>query len=172
MHPFDLPVRRTAAGFAIAILVAACSGGSSTAAPSNGTSANGAVANADAPITITAPADGAQVSLPFQVQVASNEAIGTPETGDHHVHLYYDTDTSAADYDIVYGTSWQVTRPLAPGAHTIIAALANPDHSLAGPTTTIHVTVTAAGAGARSSGPSGASAAPSAPASAPPAPGY
>jgi hypothetical protein len=37
-----------------------------------------------------------------------------------------------------------VTRDLAPGEHTIIAALANPDHSLAGPTQEIHVTVSGA----------------------------
>jgi hypothetical protein len=41
----------------------------------------------------------------------------------------------------VYGTTWQVVRQLTPGEHTITVALANPDHSLAGPTEQIHVTV-------------------------------
>jgi len=71
--------------------------------------------------------------------------LGEPESGNHHAHLYFDTDTASADYDIVYGNAWQVTRSLAPGQHTIIVALANPDHSLAGPTQRITVTVGAAG---------------------------
>jgi len=95
-------------------------------------------------ISIAGPAGGATVSVPFDVQLAASVPIGEPETGNHHAHLYFDTDTNAADYDIVYGTTWQVTRDLAPGEHTIIAALANPDHSLAGPTQEIRVTVSGA----------------------------
>jgi hypothetical protein len=98
-------------------------------------------------IAIASPADGATVSVPFDVQLESSVPIGEPETGNHHAHLYFDTDTNAADYDIVYSTTWQVTRDLAPGEHTIIVALANPDHSLAGPTQEIHVTVAGAGSG-------------------------
>ena len=115
-------------------------------------------------IAIASPADGATVSIPFEVQLNSNVPIGKPDTGNHHVHLYFDTDTNAADYDIVYSTTWQVTRELTPGPHTIIAALANPDHSLAGPTQEIHVTVSGSGGsggGGRSSAPA-PSAAPSA----------
>ena len=96
-------------------------------------------------IAIASPADGATVSVPFDVQLESSVPLGEPETGNHHEHLYFDTDTNAADYDIVYGTTWQVTRDLAPGEHTIIVALANPDHSLAGPTQEIHMTVSGAG---------------------------
>ena len=96
-------------------------------------------------ISIASPADGATVSVPFDVQLESSVPIGEPETGNHHAHLYFDSDTNAADYDIVYGTTWQVTRDLGPGEHTIIVALANPDHSLAGPTQEIHVTVARAG---------------------------
>jgi hypothetical protein len=96
-------------------------------------------------IAIVSPADEATVSVPFDVQLESSVPIGEPETGNHHAHLYFDTDTNAADYDIVYSTTWQVTRDLAPGEHTIIVALANPDHSLAGPTQEIHVTVSGEG---------------------------
>jgi hypothetical protein len=98
-------------------------------------------------IAIASPADGATVSVPFDVRIESSVPIGEPETGNHHAHLYFDTDTNAADYDIVYSTTWQVTRDLAPGEHTIIVALANPDHSLAGPTQEIHLTVSDAGDG-------------------------
>jgi hypothetical protein len=112
-------------------------------------------------IAIASPADGATVSIPFDVQLESSVPLGEPETGNHHAHLYFDTDTNAADYDIVYSTTWQVTRDLAPGEHTITVALANPDHSLAGPTQQIHVTVTGSGGGGGSGAPA-PSAAPSA----------
>jgi hypothetical protein len=121
--------------------VAACSSGSQ--------SGGGGQA---ATISFAAPANGAQVTIPFGVQLDSSVPLGQPETGNHHAHLYFDTGTDAADYDIVYGNTWQVTRPLAPGKHTIIVALANPDHSLAGPTQTITVTV---GGGAGGTGGSG-----------------
>jgi hypothetical protein len=107
-------------------------------------------------IAIASPADGATVSIPFDVQLESSVPIGEPETGNHHAHLYFDTDTDAADYDIVYTNTWQVTRDLAPGEHTIIVALANPDHSLAGPTQEIHVTVSADGGSDGGSGDGGA----------------
>ncbi|HSL34153.1 MAG TPA: hypothetical protein VK871_10925, partial [Candidatus Limnocylindrales bacterium] len=51
------------------------------------------------------------------------------------------------------------------GEHTIIAALANPDHSLAGPTQTITIVV---GEGGSSPGDSGGGDAVASPAAAPP----
>jgi hypothetical protein len=101
------------------------------------------------------------VTVPFDVQLDSSVELGEPETGNHHAHLYFDTSTDAADYDIVYGTSWQVTRELTPGTHTITVALANPDHSLAGPTGQITVNVTGSGSG------SGSGASPATPTTAP-----
>jgi hypothetical protein len=130
-------------GIAIAFAVAACSSGSQAAGGSGQA----------ATIGIAAPQNGAQVTIPFNVQLESNVPLGDPSTGNHHAHLYFDTNTDAADYDIVYGNSWQVTRSLAPGQHTIIVALANPDHSLAGPTQTINVTVGAGGGSGGSSPP-------------------
>ncbi len=121
---------------ALSIVVAACSTGTKAAGGSGGDS-----------ISIASPASGAEVAIPFEVQLESNVPIGEPDTGNHHVHLYFDTGTDSGDYDIVYGTTAQVSRPLSPGTHTIIAALANADHSLAGPTQTITVTVTEGGAG-------------------------
>lgn len=139
-----------ALGIAIALLVAACGSASQ---------AGGGSADQPATIALTAPTDGAQVTVPFDVQLDSSVPLGEPETGNHHAHLYFDTDTDSADYDIVYGNTAQVTRPLAPGQHTIIVALANPDHSLAGPTQTITVTVGETG-GSGGSGGSGASPSP------------
>jgi hypothetical protein len=136
-------LKALALAFVIAMVAAACS--------------DAAGGNAgEQTIAIASPADGATVSIPFDVQLESSVPIGEPETGNHHAHLYFDTDTDAADYDIVYTNTWQVTRDLAPGEHTIIVALANPDHSLAGPTQEIHVTVSADGGSDGGSGDGGA----------------
>lgn len=131
----------------IALVLAACGAR---------TQAGGGDAATALTVAIASPADGGQVSIPFDVQLEANVPLGAPETGNHHAHLYFDTNTDSGDYDIVYGNSWQVTRSLAPGQHTIIAALANPDHSLAGPTQTITVTVGGSGAGDGSGPPASA----------------
>jgi hypothetical protein len=150
--------RGGALGLAILMLVAACSSGSQS---------TGGGAAQSATIGFAAPTNDAQVTIPFDVQLDSSVPLGAPESGNHHAHLYFDTNTDSADYDIVYGNTWQVTRPLATGQHTIIVALANPDHSLAGPTQTITVTV----GGSGGSGGSGASPSPVA-APSEPAPSY
>lgn len=151
-----LPIRRLLVGIVVVGAILAI-GGAAIQATSGG--ANGAT------LTVDSPADGAQVSIPFDVTLSSNVPLGSPETGFHHAHLYFDADTSATDYDIVYGNTWRVNRQLDPGKHTIIAALANPDHSLAGPTQTFTVTVTGSGSGGSGGGAGSSQApAPSAPA--------
>lgn len=89
---------------------------------------------------IVAPANRARLTVPFTVRLASNMPLGAPETGRHHVHLYYDTRTPTGSYDLVYGTTFKVT-DLRPGRHTILASLRNADHSDAGPRQLITVTV-------------------------------
>jgi hypothetical protein len=120
---------------ALALATAACTGSEAGGSPEGLT------------IRIASPADGATVSVPFDVQLEASVPLADPETGNHHAHLYFDTSTDSPDYDIVYGNTWQVTRPLAPGEHTIIVAMANPDHSPAGPTQEIHITVSGGGGG-------------------------
>lgn len=123
----------------IALLVAACSGADGAGgADAPGGDVAGAASES---ISLGQPADGETVSIPFDVRIDASVPLGAPETGNHHAHLYFDTGTDSADYDIVYGDTAQVTRPLAPGEHTIIVALADADHSLAGPTGEITVTV-------------------------------
>jgi hypothetical protein len=148
---------------ACALVAAACSAGAGTGAGGGSAAADGT----DATIGFVSPSDGATVSIPFDVQLKASEPLGDPSTGNRHAHIYFDTDTSAADYDIVYGTTWQVTRDLAPGDHKLTVALANPDHSLAGPTQ--EITVTVGESGGTESGDSGG-ASPSA--TSPPPPGY
>jgi hypothetical protein len=125
-----------------AMVVAACS------------SQAGASGTGDATIAIAVPDDGASVQVPFDIQLEASVPLGDPETGNQHAHLYFDTDTNSADYDIVYGATWQVTRELSPGEHEVTVALANPDHSLAGPTQSITIQVGEGAAGGASSAPS------------------
>jgi hypothetical protein len=157
LHRTTPAVRGTLAAILVALVVAACATGAGAA---DGAIAEGGDAG-DPTIGFASPSDGAPVSIPFDVTLTSNVALGEPETGNHHAHLYFATEPGGADYDIVYGESWQVTRPLSPGEHTITVALANPDHSLAGPTQQIRVTV--GGGDAGSSGGEAPGAAPSAP---------
>jgi hypothetical protein len=154
--------RTLAVGAALAI-VAALVLGACNAASSPGSGAGGG----NPTIEVTSPADGAQVSIPFSVTVQSNGPIGPPESGNHHAHLYFDTGIDSSSYDLVYSNTVQVTRQLSPGKHTIIAALANPDHSLVGPTKMFTVNVTGGGSGAGPSAGSSVGASPSAA-----APGY
>jgi hypothetical protein len=115
---------------ALALLAAAC--GDDVSEASSG----------DATIAITEPGDGATVGTEFTVTVDPSVEIGEPDTGRNHVHLYYDGVRSddPADYDIVYTTSFTVTR-LDPGEHTIEAVIANADHSVTDVATEIAVTV-------------------------------
>jgi hypothetical protein len=107
----------------------------------------------DLTVGIAAPADGAEVSIPFELTLESSVALGSPESGSHHVHLFFDTDTDSTDYELVYGPTVQVTRELAPGEHTIIASLRNADHSDAGSSQTITIVVSGTGGGSSSPAP-------------------
>lgn len=84
----------------------------------------------DITIEITGPSDGDQVdSSGFEVAVDSSVPIDEPDTGEHHVHLYYDGNTADGEYDIVYEDSFTVDR-LDEGEYTVEAYIANADHSL------------------------------------------
>jgi hypothetical protein len=110
----------------------------------------GSSGGGDLTLSIAAPSDGAEVSIPFDVTLESNVALGSPESGNYHVHLFFDTDTASSEYELVYGPTVQVTRELGPGEHTIIASLRNADHSDAGVSQTITVVVAGAGGGGAS----------------------
>jgi hypothetical protein len=130
--------RTLALALALAFVVGACD----VYAQGDGGSGSG---GGDLTLSVAAPADGAEVSIPFDVTIESNVALGSPESGNHHVHLFFDTDTDSSDYELVYGASVQVSRALAPGEHTIIASLRNADHSDTGQSQTITVVVAGAG---------------------------
>jgi hypothetical protein len=118
----------------LASLGAAC--GSSEEGGPSGTDA-GAAGGGDA-LSISAPEDGAEVSLPFTLEMSSADPLGAPETGDHHVHVFFDGDDSA--YEVVTTDTFEIT-DLSPGEHTLTASLRNADHSPAGTDVTIDLTV-------------------------------
>jgi len=129
--------RTLAITFVLAFVVGACD---AYAQPAGGTGGNAGLT-----LRVTSPSDGATVSIPFNVTLDSNVAIGPPESGNHHVHLYFDGATASGDYDIVYSNTVLVTRGLAPGTHTVVASLRNADHSDAGTYTTFTVVVSGSG---------------------------
>ncbi len=122
---------------ALALVGAACSDDDDTTETGAGGSGGG-----DMAITIATPADGAEVGDSVDVEVESDTEFGETDTGLHHVHLYYDgRSDDTADYDIVYGNSFTVSRDLEPGEHTIEAVIANADHSLTEASDEVTVTV-------------------------------
>jgi hypothetical protein len=127
---------------ALAVAAAACGddGDSTEAGGSGGESG-------DLTISVTEPGEGAEVGSPFDVAVDTSVDLGEPDTGLHHVHLYYDGDTDDGDYDLVYRPAFTVERTLDPGEHTIEAVIANADHSLTDARDEVVVSVGEGGAG-------------------------
>jgi hypothetical protein len=123
---------------ALALVAAACSGddddtvAGDPGAEGGDSGSGGGGGDGDMTISIADPTDGATVEPGFKVEVDPSVDIGEPDTGLHHVHLYYDGERSDGEYDIVYSADepWTVDRDLAPGEHTIEAFIANADHSL------------------------------------------
>ena len=134
------PVRSIVVIAAIALATAACGSGDSA-----GTSGGEEV-------TITSPADGANVTVPFTLEWDSMVPLGEPDTGKDHVHVYVDGESN--DYTVVGGTEFQV-KDLSPGKHTVEISLQHADHSPVGPKSEISVTVGGGGSESPSSEDSG-----------------
>lgn len=128
--------RAVVAVAALALLAGACGDdGDDTEASGGGGGGD------DLSITIETPTDGAEVDTPFEVEVDPSVDIGEPDTGLHHVHLYYDGEMAEGDYDLVYEPEFTVERDLGAGEHTIEAVIANADHSLTDARDEVTVTV-------------------------------
>jgi hypothetical protein len=127
-----------------AVTLSAC--GSNSAGVS--TSANN---GGDPKVTITSPADGASVQMPFLLKWDSSVPLGPPDTGKDHVHVFVDGNTN--NYTVVGGTQFQI-KGLSPGKHKIEISLQRADHSPVGPKSATTVTVGGSG-GSPSTGDSG-----------------
>jgi hypothetical protein len=133
-------------GAALALLAAGCGDDDdSTEAGSGGETGGGG--GSDMTIDLVAPADGDEVTTPFDLEVDPSVDIGEPDTGLHHVHVYYDGNTADGEYDLLYEPTFTVERDLDPGEHTIEAVIANADHSLTDARTEVTVTVGEGGSG-------------------------
>jgi hypothetical protein len=97
-------------------------------------------------LEISSPEEGAEVSSPFTLTVEASVPLDDPSTGEHHVHLCFDEADCDAEYQLVYGETFEVG-DLSAGEHTVEASLRNADHSDAGVSDEITVTVGGAGAG-------------------------
>jgi hypothetical protein len=117
---------------AAAILLAAGCGDDDDDTTAAGSGSGGEGGGGDMTVDIVEPGDGSEVGAEFDLEVDTSVDIGEPDTGLHHVHLYYDGNQSDGEYDIVYSVDepWTVDRDLPPGEHTIEAFIANADHSL------------------------------------------
>ncbi|SDU72411.1 hypothetical protein SAMN04488563_4341 [Jiangella alkaliphila] len=125
---------------ALTLVLAAC-GGDDDASTTSGDGGGPSV-------EILEPADGAELGVPFTFVVESSEELGTTESGNHHVHLYFDGDDSS--YEVIEsgnGEEHEITADsaaldgLEPGEHTMNVSLRNADHSAAGAEAEITVTV-------------------------------
>ena len=123
------------AGLPILALVAVACGSSAASGGSDSLS-----------MSISSPMQGAEVSSPFTVSVEASVPLDEPSTGEHHVHLCFDGEDCDAEYKLVYGNTFEVD-DLSPGEHTIQASLRNADHSDAGVSDEITVTIGEGGAG-------------------------
>jgi hypothetical protein len=122
-------------------------GGAEPASGSAPTGSGARGASGALSIAIDEPADGADVSGEFAVNMTPSVEVGEPETGLHHIHLYYDGAKGDGEYDMVFGESTTVTRQLDPGEHTIEAVVVNADHSPTDAHTSITVNVTGGATG-------------------------
>lgn len=124
-----------------ALMIAGCGGG--------GGYSNGGDSGGGGPtVTIQTPADGDTVDAPFKVIVDSSEDLGPTDSGNDHVHLYFDDNTdSYAVIDSGNGEAFEVTADspaldgIDPGEHTLHVSLRNADHSAAGAEDEVTVTI-------------------------------
>ena len=121
-----------------ALAIAACGDDDDAATGSGDEGGNG-----DGTVEIASPSDGDEVDSGFELEFSSSEELGPTDTGEKHVHLYYD---GSDEYEVVESTTFTVD-DLDEGEHTITAALANADHSETGAQDEITVTVGGGGGG-------------------------
>lgn len=125
------------------LVVAACGSGTEVAGTGGGSGGDGSMT-----LSIAEPHDGADIAVPFTVELDSSVPLGEPETGEHHVHVFFDGNDG--EYILAYGDSVEITEfpvELSPGEHVMNASLRNADHSAAGVETEITLNVGEGGSG-------------------------
>jgi hypothetical protein len=93
---------------------------------------------AKATLAVSEPGSTEAVSVPFTVKISTNVPLGTPASGDHHVHVYFDDNVN--QYTVMTSNTVQITSAPA-GVHVMHLSLRNANHSAAGVETSIQVTI-------------------------------
>jgi hypothetical protein len=119
---------KIAIGVAMLATLAACTGTSGTTGGDSGKLS----------VIVVEPISGATVSTPFTVKVDSSVPLGPSESGQHHVHIWF--DDSESDYLIVESNTTQITDAHS-GQHTMHVSLRNANHSPAGAEATTPITI-------------------------------
>jgi hypothetical protein len=73
-------------------------------------------------VTIEAPESGAEVQVPFTVEVSTSASLGPPDSGRPSLRVAID----GMEVATVNDTTFEVTRDLVPGPHTIHVSLLLP----------------------------------------------
>ena len=123
---------KIAIGVAMLATLAACTGTNGAAGGDSGKLS----------VIVVEPASGATVSTPFTVKVDSSVPLGPSESGQHHVHIWFDDNES--DYLIVESNTTQITDAPS-GQHTMHVSLRNANHSPAGAEATTPITIGSGG---------------------------
>ncbi len=141
---------RTLFGGAVAVaglLVATACGSSADSDDTAQTTTE--VADEDLTVQIVEPADGAEIAPPFTLELDVGVDIGPPESGLHHVHLFFDGEM--ANFEIVDSETWEVSADsdalagLEPGEHVLNVTLNTAEHEPVGAEDEIGVTLTGTG---------------------------
>lgn len=128
---------------AAGLLLAACGMGGGGGGGYGGSGAAASPSGGGKPkLTILTPKDGATVTAPVKLTYNTNVPIGPPDSGEDHVHVFLDGKTQ--DYTVVPKTTYMV-RNLPSGRHTIGVTLQHADHSPAGASARVTVTVKGGG---------------------------
>lgn len=89
-------------------------------------------------MTLVSPKDGDIVTLPFEVLINTTAALGPPDSGLHHLHIWFGDDVAAQ----VIGEDRVVRITNAPdGEHEMHVSLRHADHSAAGADLSVRVVI-------------------------------
>lgn len=110
-----------------------------------------AASSAKPTLAVSEPGTSAVVTVPFTVKVSSNVRLGTPGSGDYHVHVYFDDHVN--QYIVMTGDTAEITSAPA-GLHLMHMSLRHADHSAAGVETSIQLTIGRGGAASPKPSPS------------------
>jgi hypothetical protein len=125
------------------VLLGATACGNDSSETASAGSGGGGNSGGGMTVSIVEPSDGAAIKVPFNLKVNSSVPLGTTESGQHHVHLFFDGNDK--NYEVVEADTMEINssskalKGVSPGKHELDISLRNADHSAAGAETKIMV---------------------------------